>query len=200
MTIVTAPLWQPSPERIADSNLTRFIALVNEQYGTTIDDYAALYEWSIKDPVAFWPLLWRFCGVKANREWGSVLVDGDKMPGARWFEGSRLNFAENLLSRRDEETAIIFYGENGDRRALTYAELYRAVAGVAAALRAHGIVPGDRVAGFLPNIPESIVAMLATTSIGAIWSSCSPDFGINGVLDRFGQIAPRILFTADGYL
>ena len=200
MTIVIAPLWQPSPDRIADSNLTRFIALVNEQCGTTIDDYAALYKWSVKDPVAFWPLLWRFCGVKANREWDSVLIDGDKMPGARWFEGSRLNFAENLLSRRDEETAIIFYGENGDRRALTYAELYRAVAGVAAALRAHGIVPGDRVAGFLPNIPESIVAMLATTSIGAIWSSCSPDFGINGVLDRFGQIAPRILFTADGYL
>ncbi len=200
MTIVIAPLWQPSPDRIADSNLTRFIALVNEQCGTTIDDYAALYKWSVKDPVAFWPLLWRFCGVKANREWDSVLIDGDKMPGARWFEGSRLNFAENLLSRRDEETAIIFYGENGDRRALTYAELYRAVAGVAAALRAHGIVPGDRIAGFLPNIPESIVAMLATTSIGAIWSSCSPDFGINGVLDRFGQIAPRILFTADGYL
>ncbi len=194
-----APLWQPSPDRIADSNLTRFIALVNEQCGTTIDDYAALYKWSVKDPVAFWPLLWRFCGVKANREWDSVLIDGDKMPGARWFKGSRLNFAENLLSRRDEEMAIIFCGENGDRRALTYAELYRAVAGVAAALRAHGIVPGDRVAGFLPNIPESIVAMLATTSIGAIWSSCSPDFGINGVLDRFGQIAPRILFTADGY-
>ncbi len=199
MTIVTAPLWQPSPERIADSNLTRFIALVNEQYGTTIDDYAALYEWSIKDPVAFWPLLWRFCGVKANREWDSVLVDGDKMPGARWFEGSRLNFAENLLSRRDAKTAIIFCGENGDRRALTYAELYRAVTGIAAALRAHGIVPGDRVAGFLPNIPETIVVMLATTSIGAIWSSCSPDFGINGVLDRFSQIAPRVLFTADGY-
>ena len=199
MTIVTALLWQPSPEQIDGSNLTRFIALVNKKCGTTIDDYAALHAWSVKDPAAFWPLLCRFCGVRFNREWDSVLMDGNKMPGARWFTGSQLNFAENLLSRCDDETAIIYYGENGERHALTYAELYRAVAGVAAALRAHGIVAGDRVAGFLPNIPETIVAMLATTSIGAIWSSCSPDFGINGVLDRFGQIAPRVLFTADGY-
>jgi acetoacetyl-CoA synthetase len=162
-------------------------------------DYGALWRWSVDDIEAFWSGVWRFGGVIASREWDEVLVDGDRMPGARWFPGARLNFAENLLRRRDDEAAIVFRGESGVRRELSFAELYDQVGRVARALRAAGVVEGDRVAGFMPNMPETVIAMLATASIGAVWSSCSPDFGIRGVMDRFGQIEPRVLFTADGY-
>ena len=143
--------------------------------------------------------MWRFAGIKASKNYQRVIDDPTRMVGAHWFTGSRLNFAENLLRYRDEKTALIFRGEDTVRRSLTYKELYAATAKVAAALRQAGIVAGDRVVGFMPNMPESIIAMLAATSIGAIWSSCSPDFGIKGVLDRFGQTRPKILFTADGY-
>ncbi|MCY4469156.1 MAG: acetoacetate--CoA ligase [Thiotrichales bacterium] len=192
-------LWQPSPERIADANLTRFAALVRERHGLNADDYAALHRWSIDDRAAFWPAVWDYGEVIGDRGNGPVLVDGDRMPGAKWFPGARLNFAENLLRRRDDAPAILFRGEDRVRRSLSFRQLHDAVSVVAQALRAAGVAKGDRVAGYMPNMPETVVAMLATTSIGATWSSASPDFGVQGVVDRFGQIAPKVLFSADGY-
>ncbi len=177
----------------------RFMERVNRKYGMDFSDYDALYQWSIENLEDFWAELWDFVGIKASRSYDRVIDDPQKMMGAQWFSGSRLNFAENLLRFRDEETALVFRGENRVRRSLTYRELYAAVAGTAASLKDMGIIPGDRVVGFMPNMPESIIAMLAATSLGAVWSSCSPDFGVKGVLDRFGQTRPRVLFTADGY-
>jgi acetoacetyl-CoA synthetase len=193
------PLWEPSEQRIKDSNMYRFMQSVNQTHGINCTDYNELYQWSVENIEAFWAEMWRFAGIKASKEYQRVIDDPIRMPGAHWFTTSRLNFAENLLRYRDEKTALIFRGEDTVRRSLTYKELYAATAKVAAALRQAGIVAGDRVVGFMPNMPESIIAMLAATSIGAIWSSCSPDFGIKGVLDRFGQTRPRILFTTDGY-
>ncbi len=193
------PLWSPSPQRIADANLSRFMAEVNGGGNRPIQNYSELYDWSINHPEEFWPAVWHFCGVKASRLWDEVLTDGDKMPGAKWFSGARLNFAENLLRRRDDKTALIFWGEDKVKRSLSYRDLYQQVAQLAAAMRAQGVTVGDRVAGFMPNMPETIIAMLATTSIGAIWSSCSPDFGVSGAVERFGQIEPKLLFAADGY-
>jgi len=193
------PLWKPSEQRIKDSNMYRFMQSVNQTHRINCTNYNALYQWSVENIEAFWAEMWRFAGIKASKEYQQVVDDPTKMPGAQWFTQSRLNFAENLLRYRDEKTALIFRGEDSVRRILTYKELYAATAKLAAALRQAGIVAGDRVVGFMPNMPESIIAMLAATSIGAIWSSCSPDFGIKGVLDRFGQTRPRILFTADGY-
>ncbi len=193
------PLWQPSAERIAASNLTAFMHHVRERYGVVTNDYAQLYAWSIGDPGRFWHAVWSFCGVIAATQGDVVLADGDKMPGARWFPEARLNFAENLLRRRDHGAAIVFWGENRIKSRVTYSELHAEVSRLAQALRAAGVVSGDRVAGYLPNLPGAVIAMLAAASIGAIWSSCSPDFGVQGVLDRFAQIEPRILFSADGY-
>jgi acetoacetyl-CoA synthetase len=193
------PLWQPSSKSIAASNLTAFMQAVERKYGISFPDYAAFYAWSIREPGQFWRAVWTFCGVIAERQGDIVVEHGDRMPGARWFPGARLNYAENLLRRRDRETAIVFWGEDKVKSSLTYAELYHEVSRLAQALRASGVKAGDRVAAYMPNIPGAIIAMLATTSIGAIWSSCSPDFGVQGVLDRFGQIEPRILFSADGY-
>ncbi|HEX5078823.1 MAG TPA: acetoacetate--CoA ligase [Geminicoccaceae bacterium] len=193
------PLWQPSSERVAAANMTAFAQAVAARHGQELRDYARLRAWSVARPADFWPELWRFAGVRASRPWDRVLDDGERMPGARWFEGARLNFAENLLRHRDDRLAMIAWSEGGGRRTLTYAELYDVVAELAAALRADGVGPGDRVAAVMPHIPETIVAMLAATALGAIWSSCSPDFGVQGVLDRFGQIAPKVLITVDGY-
>jgi acetoacetyl-CoA synthetase len=148
---------------------------------------------------AFWSTVWEFVEIKASETYCEVIDDVNKMPGARWFSGSRLNFAENLLRYRDDKCALLFLGEDHVVRRMTYAELYDEVVRTAISLKYLGIRSGDRVAGFMPNMPETIIAMLAATSIGAVWSSCSPDFGIKGVLDRFGQIKPRVLFTADGY-
>jgi len=193
-----APLWQPTPERIARSRITAFMDRARADHGASLRDYPDLHRWSIDRPEAFWSAVWSFAEVVGER--GEVaLRDGDKMPGARWFPEARLSFAENLLRRRDDAPALIFRGEDGARRVLAHAELYAQVSRLTAALRAWGVAPGDRVAGFLPNCPEAVVAMLATASLGAIWSSCSPDFGTRGVLDRFGQIEPRVLFAADGY-
>jgi acetoacetyl-CoA synthetase len=192
-------LWQPSPERIAQANLTRFIDYVNQTWQADASDYASLYDWSIREPEQFWQSIWSFCGVIGEMGAAPYLLDGDKMPGARWFPQARLNFAENLLRRHDSQTAIVFWGESAVRRKMTYGELHSLVSRTARAMRALGVSPGDRVAGFMPNMPEAIAAMLATTSIGAIWSSCSPDFGVQGVLDRFGQIEPKVLFCVDGY-
>ncbi|MEJ2514355.1 MAG: acetoacetate--CoA ligase [Gammaproteobacteria bacterium] len=193
------PLWTPSESRAARSAMSRFMHQVRENLAPEVTDYSALWRWSIDHREAFWAAVWTFCDVKASRGWTTVLTHDDAMPGARWFEGARLNFAENLLKWRDDQVAIVFRGEDGRRAMLTYEELYTEVARLAGALKARGIEPGDRVAGFLPNCPETVIAMLATASLGAVWSSCSPDFGINGVLDRFGQIGPRVLFTTDGY-
>jgi acetoacetyl-CoA synthetase len=201
-----APLWVPAPASASRSNLARFA----ERAGVEPTSYESLYAWSIDVPEEFWSALWRFCGVIADERpggdpWDEVLIGGDRVApperdkGPRWFSGSRLNFAENLLRFHDDREALVEWSERGRRRSLTYAELRDAVAGVAAALRDDGVTVGDRVAGFMPNIAETVIAMLATTSIGAIWSSCSPDFGVAGVLDRFGQIRPRVLIVADGY-
>ena len=192
-------LWQPSPERIAQANLTRFIALANERWQAGATDHASLYDWSIRAPEQFWEAVWDFAAVVGDKGPAPYLADGDRMPGASWFPRARLNFAENLLRRRDADTALVFWGENKVRRALTFGELYEQVSRTAQALRGMGVQRGDRVAAFMPNLPETIIALLATASIGAIWSSCSPDFGVQGVLDRFGQIEPKVLFCVDGY-
>ncbi|MBR9987745.1 MAG: acetoacetate--CoA ligase [Desulfosarcina sp.] len=192
-------LWQPSEAQIKASNMYRFMTLINQRYGTAFDSYDGLYQWSVDHIPEFWKEMWDFAAIKASVPYDQVIDDANRMPGARWFEGARLNFAENLLRYRDDRPALVFRGEDQVRRTLTYAELYDEVARVAEALKRAGVAVGDRVAGFVPNMPESIIAMLAATSIGAAWSSCSPDFGIKGVLDRFGQIQPKVLFTADGY-
>ncbi len=193
------PLWQPSEDRILEANLTRFMDEVDGDWNVNVADFAALYDFSVNEREKFWQSVKDFTGAVAET-WGTVVLeDGDKMPGARWFPGARLNFAENLLRRRDGADAIVFHGEDRVRRRLSYAELYDEVSRVAQALRAAGVTTGDRVAGYLPNMPEAIIAMLAATSIGAVWSSCSPDFGVEGVVDRFGQIEPKVLFAADGY-
>ncbi len=195
---MTEPLWQPSATRVAATNLTAFLAEIERSRGLSFDGYASLHRWSVEEPAAFWGALWDFAGVVGERG-ERVLEDGDRMPGARWFPDARLNFAENLLRGRDDRPALVFRGENGARRELSRARLRDDVSRLRAALVEWGVAPGDRVAGYLPNAPEAVVAMLATASLGAVWSSCSPDFGARGVLDRFGQIAPRVLFAADGY-
>ena len=192
-------LWTPDPERVAATAMTLFRHLACERSGTELADYDALWRWSIDDRAAFWSLLWEFCGVVASKTADDVLIDGDAMPGAKWFAGARLNHAENLLRRRDDAEAIVCWRENGTRSAMTFAELYDSVAALRAWLASNGVGEGDRVAGFLPNLPETIAAMLATASLGAVWTSCSPDFGTRGVLDRFGQIEPKALICADGY-
>ena len=193
------PIWSPSPERIARAKLTHFLRFVRERHHAPVPDYAALHRWSIEFPENFWRALWDFCEIRAQTPATQILEDGNRMPGARWFVDARLNYAQNLLRQDDEKPAIIFRNERGQRRELSWRELRRETARIAGGLRAAGVQPGDRVAGYLPNIPETVIAMLATTSLGAIWSSCSPDFGLSGVLDRFGQITPKVLFAADGY-
>ncbi|MCE2715201.1 MAG: acetoacetate--CoA ligase [Acidibacter sp.] len=192
-------LWSPSPARMADSNLRRFIDCIAARRDLPTGDYAALHRWSLERPDAFWFEVAHFADVKAEWAAAPVLENGDQMPGARWFPGARLNYAENLLHYRDDHPALIAYNERGQRRVLSYRQLCAEVARIASGLKEIGIQPGDRVVGFLPNIPEAVIAMLAATSLGATWSSCSPDFGIAGVLDRFGQIEPKAIFTADGY-
>lgn len=193
-------LWAPSEERIQRTNMFRFMKYVNDRFEKDFKNYGDLYKWSISEIPSFWKAMWDFGNVICSRPFGNVVDDVRKMPGARWFEGARLNFAENLLRYRDDRPALSFRGESRPTVSITYAQLYDRVARLAASFRRMGLQPGDRVAGFMPNMIESVVGMLATTSIGAIWSSCSPDFGIKGVLDRFGQIAPRVLLTADGYM
>ncbi|HEX6142178.1 MAG TPA: acetoacetate--CoA ligase [Geminicoccaceae bacterium] len=189
-------LWQPRPDAAAK---TQIATLARDKGFEGPDAVERLWRWSVEHPAKFWQDVWQLGGVRASRAADRVLVDGDKMPGARWFEGARLNFAENLLRRDDDGPALIFSGEDGSRRELSWAGLGAEVRALAAALAADGVGVGDRVAGYLPNIPETIIGMLATTALGAIWSSASPDFGVDGVLDRFGQIEPKVLITVDGY-
>ncbi len=194
---MTAPLWTPSAERIAASNMQRFIDTCGARLAAR--DYASLYAWSVDEPRAFWAAAWKFLDIRSSSPYASVVDDFDRMPGARWFEGARLNFAENLLKTEHTATAIIAYDETGRRTELGRDELRRQVASVAHALRRYGVAPGDRVAGFLPNGAETVVAMLATASLGGIWTACSPDFGTNGLLDRLGQVGAKVLFATDGY-
>jgi acetoacetyl-CoA synthetase len=200
--MTTTPLlWQPSAERIAQANITAFARRAQAGAGVALPDYPALWRWSIAEPVAFWNAVWDDAGVVGDRG-ARTLVDGARMPGARWYPDARLNYAENLLARSDgggDADALVFRGEDKVAQRLSHAQLRAAVAGVAAALHAMGVTAGDRVAAYVPNLPEAIVAMLGAAARGAVWSSCSPDFGVEGVLDRFGQIAPRVLFTVDGY-
>jgi acetoacetyl-CoA synthetase len=192
-------LWKPSEERIKNSNICRFMQFINEKYGTDFKEYMPLYKWSIENIPEFWASFWDFADIKCSKPYDTVIDDINKMPGAKWFEGSRLNFAENLLRFRDDHTAYIFKGETQKTAKISYADLYDTVARLAESLRKMGISPGDRVAAYMPNMMETAIAMLAATSIGATWSSCATDIGPGGVLDRFGQIEPKVLFTVDGY-
>ncbi|MBA2303136.1 MAG: acetoacetate--CoA ligase [Acidobacteria bacterium] len=192
------PLWTPSPERIERARLTHFMRHVARQWAVEIRDYDAVYQFSISRPADFWKTVWEFCGILGDQG-QRVVVDLDRMPGAHFFPDARLNFAENVLRQQGGGTALVFNGENQRHSTLSHDQLRSSVARCAAALRSSGIVAGDRVVGYLPNMPEAIVAALGCATIGAVWSSCSPDFGVQGVLDRFGQIEPRMLFTTDGY-
>ncbi len=192
------PIWSPGPARRQTANIRRFMDQARKELDPEIGEYRDLHRYSIEHPAEFWRKVWEFCEV-VGYPGETIVTDLDKMPGARWFPAARLNFAENLLRYRDDQTAIVFKSEAGGTAEISYRELYQAVAKTAAALKAQGVKTGDRVAGYMPNLPETVIAMLAATSIGAIWSSCSPDFGIAGVVDRLGQIQPRVLFCAAAY-
>ncbi len=192
-------LWKPTKDYKTNSNMYEFLTRIAETYNLQDNEYETIHRWSVNYIAEFWAEIWDYCEVKYSEMYYQVVDDPKKMPGAKWFEGARLNFAENLLSRQDDHKALIFWGEDSVRKEITYFELYEEVRKLAAALKKIGVEKGDRVAAFMPNMPETIIAMLATTSIGAIWSSTSPDFGIKGVLDRFSQIQPKVIFAADGY-
>jgi acetoacetyl-CoA synthetase len=193
------PLWEPSQERIEEANVTRFARQAVRDWKLGFNDYPAFYRWTVEHPEQFWDSLWKFAGVRASTKGSRVVVDGDRMPGARWYPDAKLNFAENLLRKDDVSTALVFWGEDRVKRRLTHHDLRDGVSRLAQGLRALGVKPGDRVAAYLPNMPEAIAAMLASAAVGATFSTCSPDFGVRGVLDRFGQIAPKVLFAVDGY-
>lgn len=199
-------LWKPTKKQIQDSQMTEFTNYVNDHYQLSLQNYKELHTWSVQNITDFWQTFWDYSKIIHTGKIVSVVDDDSKMPGAKWFSGIKLNFAENLLRYRDDKIALIFKGESslpdsqaGKPRYITYKQLYEKVSVLAGAMRNAGVQPGDRITGFLPNMPIAVIAMLASASIGAIWSSCSPDFGIKGVLDRFQQIKPKILFTVDGY-
>ena len=193
------PLWTPPENRMAGSNLRRFMVELQKSESLELNSYADALRFSTEKPEAFWSKLWEFCAVKAETRGKRVLIDGDKMPGGRFFPDAKLNYAENLLRRNDDHPALIFWGEDKIKMTLTWRELNSRVAQTHRALASAGIKTGDRVCAVVPNHPETIIAFLAVASLGAIWSSCSPDFGERGILDRFGQIEPKLLFTCDAY-
>ncbi len=198
MSAHSTPLWQPDRQRLEHSQLTAFWKRAEQQSGQTFADYRALHHWSVSEPEAFWSLVWDFCQLRGEK--GGTVMEADRVfRHTRWFPQARLNLAENLLARDDDHPALISVDEGGERRVLSYRQLRVAAGKVAAQLRAAGVQQGDRVAGYLPNRIETVVAALGTAWIGAIWSSCSPDFGIQGVMDRFGQIEPKVLVACDGY-
>ena len=192
-------LWTPTQDQIEASQMDAFRKQINARYNLSLNDYHELHQWSVTHITDFWKAIWGFMSIEFSSDYTQVVDDETKMPGAKWFEGAQFNFAENLLRIRSDKPAIQFKGEGQPVRTLSYIELFSEVENLASALRKMGVQKGDRVVGFMPNMPETIIAMLATTSIGAIWSSSSPDFGIKGVLDRFTQIEPKVLFAADGY-
>jgi len=195
-----APMWTPAEARIRQSQIMQFAEYVRQTHGVEVRDYDTLWRWSVDEREKFWQAVWEFCGVIASQVGSRILVDGERLPGAKWFPEAQLNFAENLLRRRDDATAIVFWNETGRQRSLSFRELFAQTARLAATLKSWGIVPGDRVAAMLPNLAEAIIVMLACASIGATFSSCSPDFGETGAVDRFAQIEPKLMFVVDGYL
>jgi len=192
-------LWTPDPGLVKKSQMYQYMQFVNAYSDRKFKTYDELWRWSIEYPRAFWGTFWHYSGIKFSVDFDQVVDDPKKMPGAGWFRGARLNFAENLLQRRDDQPAIIFRGENGYTRTFSFLQLYQETHRMAEGLKRLGVTTGDRIAAFMPNIPETIIAMLAAASLGAIWSSTSPDFGIKGVLDRFSQIEPKVIFAVDGY-
>ncbi len=194
------PLWVPSSARVKQANLTRFLTLVNEKNGLSFRSYPELYKWSIENPTEFWSAMWEYAGIISSKKFETVVDGLGRFPGAKWFPGARLNFAENLLRFRDERIALISRSESRDRSSLTYSGLFESVARVANGLREARVRPGDRVGGYLPNIEEAAIAMLAATSIGAVWACCGAELGSGAVLDRLGQIKPKVLFAVDGYV
>jgi acetoacetyl-CoA synthetase len=194
-----SPIWSPTEQQIESAQITQFARHVVRKHKLDLNSYPEFYQWTIDHIEEFWSEVWDWCGVVASKKGGTVLVDGDRMPGAKWFPEARLNFAENLLKRGDQGDAIVFWDERGFQRRVSYSSLTSEVSRAAQALAQLGLRPGDRVAAFIPNIPETCMLALAALSQGIVWSSCSPDFGTSGVLDRFGQIEPKVLFVADGY-
>jgi acetoacetyl-CoA synthetase len=194
------PLWKPSDQRIKEANMSKFVEFVNQRYGERFKGYFDLYEWSVKSIHDFWASIWDFVGIKASRKYDMVVENMNVFPGTKWFCGAELNFAENLLRHRDNKAAFVFKSETKPSVNITYEELYHAVARLADSLKGHGVKKGDRVVAYMPNMTETAIAMLATTSIGAIWASCGSELGMRAVIDRFSQIAPKALFAADGYL
>src|SRR5882672_1338549 len=192
-------LWQPGERAIEEAQLTQFARQLIRKRKLEVNSYPEFYAWSVDNPEEFWSDVWEFCGVIAARKGNTVLADGDKMPGAHWFPEARLNLAQNLLRRGDRGDAFVFWDETGFKRRSSYSDLTSDVSRAAQALQALGLRAGDRVAAFIPNIPEAAMLALAALSQGIVWSSCSPDFGVEGVLERFGQIEPKVLFCADGY-
>ena len=195
---MTQPVWRPTQDRIQNANLTQFIKQVSQKTGKKFSSYHELYHWSIQNLEEFWQSIWEFSEIVHSKKYENIL-EAEGMWRAKWFQGAELNFAQNLLRYRDDRVAIISWTEYREPVRYTFQELYLLVAKFAESLKQNGVKQGDRVVGYISNIPEAIIAMLAATSIGAVWSSCSPDFGIQGVLDRFGQIQPKILITANGY-
>ena len=193
-------LWQPSQSRIENSQVWQFAQNINNRYGLAINSYPELYDWSVNNIPTFWENIWETSDVIHSTPYTQVVDDINKVPGATWFAGARLNYAENMLRFRDERVAVHFLGEDQIKSQLNHAELYAEVEKLTHSLREMGVTKGDRVAAFMPNLPETLIGMLATASIGAVWSSTSPDFGIKGVLDRFQQINPKVVIAADGYL
>ncbi|TGK17797.1 acetoacetate--CoA ligase [Leptospira stimsonii] len=192
-------LWAPSSQQIESSNLIRYQKFLKEKKDLQFANFEELRSWSVKEIGAFWESIWNFSGILSSHPYETAYQKAENFSDSRFFPGAKLNFAENLLRRKDSFPALIYRGEDGSRRELSYSELRSYVGALAKDLKKRGVLPGDRVAGLMPNVPETVIAMLAATSIGAIWSSCSPDFGAKGVLDRFGQIEPKILFTTDRY-
>ncbi len=198
MSMPDAPLWVPSRERIAGANMTAFMRTIEERFGISVPDYTALHRFSIDRNADFWRTMWDAGGIVGTQGERAMERPGE-MPGARYFPDARINFAENLLKRRDSAPAIVFNGEGQRRRTLTFGDLAREVGAFAGALRRAGVHAGDRVGGYIPNMPEAVIAGLGAAAVGAVWSSCSPDFGVQGGLERFGQIDPRVIVSAVGY-
>jgi acetoacetyl-CoA synthetase len=197
---MTTPLWQPSKKNVEQTQLYQFMQKINQSHSLSLSSYSALHQWSVTHSEHFWVDLWDYCQVIGSKGEEPYLIDNDKMPGAQWFPSAKINFAENLLRFRDDRTALIFRNESNTRIEISYEELYARVTQFASGLKALNVKKGDVVAGLLPNLPDAVIAMLAATSLGAIWTSCSPDFGIQGVIDRFGQVKPKVLFTVSNYL
>ena len=194
------PLWTPSPDRVAQANMTAYMTYVNNRYGTGFTDYFELQRWSVANIADFWESVWDFLDIKASRKFDVVVDHLRKFPGAKWFVGAKLNFAENLLRYRDDKTAFVFKSETRPSVTISYADLYSIVGRLSSALIRQGVTQDDRVAAYIPNIAEAGIAMLSATALGATWASCGAELGVQAVIDRFSQIGPKVLFAVDGYL